>query len=164
MRHAVGRAGPCFLWRTNMWNGYDARLVDSDGAHKNGIENVKDKMVRAWRCFWMWPGSKAWTRLRTATASAPRSSKDAQPRKAMEIRKGDFVVVRTGHMERCLTAGNWEGYAGGNAARGLRFETAGSGFGRRTSPRSARIPGAARSGQMKREAPRHNPGTGWSYP
>jgi len=28
-----------------MWNGYDARLVDSDGAHKNGIEKVKAIMV-----------------------------------------------------------------------------------------------------------------------
>jgi hypothetical protein len=28
-----------------MWNGYDARLVDSGGAHKNGIEKTKDKMV-----------------------------------------------------------------------------------------------------------------------
>ena len=28
-----------------MWNGYDAGLVDSNGAQKNGIEKVKDKMV-----------------------------------------------------------------------------------------------------------------------
>src|SRR5215467_7669888 len=28
-----------------MWNGYDARLVDANGAQKNGIEKVKDKMV-----------------------------------------------------------------------------------------------------------------------
>ena len=28
-----------------MWNGYDARLVDSDGAQKNGIEKVKAEMA-----------------------------------------------------------------------------------------------------------------------
>ena len=28
-----------------MWNGYDARLVDSTGAEKNGIEKTRDKMV-----------------------------------------------------------------------------------------------------------------------
>ena len=28
-----------------MWNGYDAALVDSTGAKKNGIEKVKDRMV-----------------------------------------------------------------------------------------------------------------------
>ena len=28
-----------------MWNGYDARLVDSDGAQKNGIEKVRAEMA-----------------------------------------------------------------------------------------------------------------------
>jgi hypothetical protein len=28
-----------------MWNGYDAALVDSNGAQKNGIEKVKDRMA-----------------------------------------------------------------------------------------------------------------------
>jgi len=28
-----------------MWNGYDARLVDSTGAKKNGIEQTRDRMV-----------------------------------------------------------------------------------------------------------------------
>ncbi len=39
------------------------------------------------------------------------------------VRSGDFVIVRTGQMERCLELGKWGGYAGGNAP-GLRFETA----------------------------------------
>jgi kynurenine formamidase len=38
------------------------------------------------------------------------------------IRKGDFVIVRTGHQERCLKAKDWTGYAGGPAP-GLAFET-----------------------------------------
>ena len=41
----------------------------------------------------------------------------------VEIRRGDFVIFRTGHMERCLKSGKWGGYAGGNAP-GLKFETA----------------------------------------
>ena len=28
-----------------MWNGYDARLVDSTGAKKNGIHKTRDKMI-----------------------------------------------------------------------------------------------------------------------
>ena len=28
-----------------MWNGYDAKLVDSDGAQKNGIEKVRAEMA-----------------------------------------------------------------------------------------------------------------------
>ena len=41
----------------------------------------------------------------------------------VEIRKGDFVIVRTGHQERCLAKQDWSGYAGGDAP-GLAFETA----------------------------------------
>jgi kynurenine formamidase len=38
------------------------------------------------------------------------------------IRKGDFVLVRTGQMEACLERGEWGGYAGGDAP-GLQFES-----------------------------------------
>src|SRR5712691_1840737 len=74
-----------------MWNGYDARLVDSNGAQKNGI----------------------------GTGELEKCAAD----QGVEIQRGDFVIVRTGHMERCLRSGEWGGYAGGNAP-GLRFETA----------------------------------------
>jgi kynurenine formamidase len=40
----------------------------------------------------------------------------------VEIRRGDFVIVRTGQMEQRLAAGEWGGYAGGDAP-GLAFET-----------------------------------------
>ena len=39
----------------------------------------------------------------------------------VEIRRGDFVIVRTGQMERCLAEKKWGGYAGGDAP-GVRFE------------------------------------------
>ena len=35
--------------------------------------------------------------------------------------RGDFVIVRTGQMERCLKEGKWGGYAGGDAP-GVKFE------------------------------------------
>jgi kynurenine formamidase len=38
----------------------------------------------------------------------------------VEIRRGDFVILRTGQMERCLQQG-WGGYAGGDAP-GVKFE------------------------------------------
>ena len=41
----------------------------------------------------------------------------------MEIRQGDFVIVRTGQMEERLAKNNWGTYAAGDAP-GLRFETA----------------------------------------
>ena len=39
----------------------------------------------------------------------------------VEIRRGDFVIIRTGQMERCLAEKKWGGYAGGDAP-GVRFE------------------------------------------
>jgi len=40
----------------------------------------------------------------------------------VQIRKGDFVIVRTGQMEACNKRGEWGGYAGGDAP-GLKFES-----------------------------------------
>ena len=41
----------------------------------------------------------------------------------VDIKQGDFVIVRTGQMEQRLDAGDWGGYAGGDAP-GLAFDTA----------------------------------------
>jgi kynurenine formamidase len=105
-----------------MWNGYDARLVDSDGAQKNGIEKVKDKMAGRGvlldvarhcgvDCF------------EDGTAITNRDLDETAQAQGVEIRRGDFVIVRTGQMEQRLADGEWGGYAGGEAP-GLAFETA----------------------------------------
>jgi len=105
-----------------MWNGYDARLVDTNGAQKNGIEKVKDRMVgrgilldvaRHMGRSSLDDGEAITNADLDATAKA----------QGVEIRRGDFVIVRTGHMERCLEGSEWGGYAGGSAP-GLSFETA----------------------------------------
>src|SRR5215813_849738 len=38
------------------------------------------------------------------------------------IKRGDYVIIRTGQMERCLRNKSWDGYPGGDAP-GLAFET-----------------------------------------
>ena len=40
----------------------------------------------------------------------------------VEVKRGDFVIVRTGQMEAKLAAGSWDGYPGGDAP-GFSFET-----------------------------------------
>ena len=40
----------------------------------------------------------------------------------VSVRRGDFLLVRTGHMEAKLAAKTWDGYSGGDAP-GLAFET-----------------------------------------
>jgi kynurenine formamidase len=40
----------------------------------------------------------------------------------IELKRGDYVIVRTGMMERCQKAGSWDGYPGGDAP-GFGFDT-----------------------------------------
>ncbi|MBI4693648.1 MAG: cyclase family protein [Gammaproteobacteria bacterium] len=105
-----------------MWNGYDARLVDTNGAQKNGIEKVKAKMVgrgvlldvaRHLGLPHLEDGMAITSADLDATAAAQGTA----------IRRGDFVIVRTGQMASRLACGEWGGYAGGDAP-GLAFETA----------------------------------------
>ncbi|HTH96456.1 MAG TPA: cyclase family protein [Stellaceae bacterium] len=104
-----------------MYNGYDAKLVDSRGARKNGIENVRDKMVGRGVLLDI-ARFKGVDSLDDGYA-IPSAELDACAKaQGVEIRKGDFVIVRTGHQERCLAKKDWTGYAGGNAP-GLAFET-----------------------------------------
>jgi kynurenine formamidase len=104
-----------------MYNGYDARLVDARGGKKLGIEHVRDKMagrgvlldIARWKGVeWLEDGYAISNDDLDACAKA----------QDVEIRKGDFVIVRTGQQERCLKQKSWAGYAGGDAP-GLAFET-----------------------------------------
>ncbi len=97
-----------------MWNGYDARLVDSNGAQKNGIEKVKDKMVGRGVLLDV-ARFKGVDSLEDGYGIGTEELEKCAAAQGVEIRQGDFVIFRTGHMERCLKAGSWEGYAGGNA-------------------------------------------------
>jgi kynurenine formamidase len=105
-----------------MWNGYDARLVDSNGALKNGIEKTKDKMIGRGVLLDV-ARFKGKEFLEDGYGISTNELDACAQSQKVIVRSGDFVVVRTGQMERCLKAGSWAGYAGGDAP-GLRFETA----------------------------------------
>jgi kynurenine formamidase len=104
-----------------MWNGYDATLVDSGGAQKNGIEKVKDRMVGRGVLLDIARhlGIEALDEGMAITNDDLDACAAAQ---GVEIRRGDFLLVRTGMMEQRRRDG-WAGYAGGDAP-GLAFETA----------------------------------------
>ncbi len=105
-----------------MYNGFDARLVDSRGAQKNGIEHTRDKMVGRGVLL-----DVARHRKLSALPDGYAITSDELDAVAIaqkvEIRKGDFVIVRTGQQEACLEKGEWGTYAGGDAP-GLAFDTA----------------------------------------
>ncbi len=104
-----------------MWNGYDATLVGANGAEKNAIHKMRNKMVGRGVLLDIarWAGVDS---LDDGTAIDAEDLDACAKAQGVEIKRGDFVVYRTGHMERCLESGVWGGYAGGEAP-GVSFHT-----------------------------------------
>lgn len=109
------------MFEDNMWNGYDCREVTSAGAQKAGIEKTKEKMIgrgvlldvaRAMGHEFLPDGFAITNEVLDYTAEV----------QGVDVRRGDFVLVHTGHVQRCLTNESWDGYSGGDAP-GFAFET-----------------------------------------
>jgi kynurenine formamidase len=108
------------FYEEKMYNGFDAREVDSNGLGKLGIEHSRDKMIgrgvlldiaRFKGVEWLEDGY-----------GIPNDELDACAKaQKVAIGRGDFVILRTGQMERCLKQQKWGGYAGGDAP-GVKFE------------------------------------------
>jgi kynurenine formamidase len=103
-----------------MYNGHDARLVDCNGLAKLGIEHARAKMVgrgvlldvaRHNGVEYLQDGYGISNDELDRTAAA----------QGVEIRRGDFVILRTGQMAQRMKSGAWGGYAGGDAP-GVKFE------------------------------------------
>jgi kynurenine formamidase len=108
------------FYEGKMYNGFDAALADSRGLEKLGIEHAKNKLVgrgvlldiaRFRGVDWLKDGEGISNDELNTCARAQN----------VEIKRGDFVILRTGQMERCLKEKKWGGYAGGDAP-GVRFE------------------------------------------
>ena len=104
-----------------MWNGRDCRTVTSFGAQECGIEQTRAKMVgrgvlldipRLLGRDWLDDGFGITNDLLDRAVAAT----------GVAVGRGDFLLVRTGHLEAKRAAGSWDGYSGGDAP-GLAFET-----------------------------------------
>jgi len=109
------------FYENHMWNGYDCREVTSFGAQKCGIEKTKNKLVGR-GVFLDVARALGKPDLEDGYAITCDDLDKTAKAQNVAIKRGDHVVVRTGHMERCLAAKNWDGYAGGDAP-GFAFET-----------------------------------------
>ena len=104
-----------------MWNGYDARLVDSRGARKNAIHKTRDRMIGRGVLLDI-PRFHGGDYLEDGYGIDSVELDACALAQGVEVRRGDFVIVRTGQMEHCLAQHDWGAYAAGDAP-GLRFET-----------------------------------------
>jgi kynurenine formamidase len=108
------------FYEDKMYNGYDATNVDSRGVHKLGIEHARAKMVGRGVLLDV-ARHKGVECLDDGYGIANDELDAVAKAQGVAIKKGDFVIIRTGQMERCLKAGQWGGYAGGDAP-GVKFE------------------------------------------
>jgi kynurenine formamidase len=97
------------FYQGKMWNGYDCTLVTSTGAAKNSIDKTTSKLAgrgvlldvaRHKGVRSLEPGYAITVADLEATAAAQK----------VEVRRGDFLLIRTGHMTRYLERKNWRGY------------------------------------------------------
>jgi len=105
----------------HMWNGYDCRNVTSAGAQKCGIEKTRDKMVGRGVLLDI-PQMLGQDYLPDGFAITCEMLENAGRHFGVEVRRGDFLLVRTGQMEAMRAAKTWDGYPGGDAP-GLAFDT-----------------------------------------
>ena len=109
------------FYENSMWNGYDCREVTSNGAQKCGIEKTKNKMVGR-GVFLDVPRALGKRWLDDAYAITVADLDRTAAKQGVTVKRGDYVIVRTGQMEAKLEAGSWDGYPGGDAP-GFGFET-----------------------------------------
>jgi kynurenine formamidase len=105
-----------------MYNGLGPEHVTSTGARTNAIDVLTDKVVGRgilldiprWKGRpWLEPGEPISDRDLAACAEA----------QGVEVRRGDIVLVRTGHITMCRDRGDWGTYAAGDAP-GLALSSA----------------------------------------
>jgi kynurenine formamidase len=109
------------FYENYMWNGYDCREVTSFGAQKCGIEKTKDRMVGR-GVFLDVARALGKDALDDGYAITSADLDKTAAAHGVQVRRGDYVIVRTGQMEAKLAAGSWDGYPGGDAP-GFSFET-----------------------------------------
>jgi kynurenine formamidase len=103
-----------------MYNGFDAALADSRGLEKLGIEHASNKLVGRGVLLDI-ARFKDKDYLEDGYGISNDDLNVCARAQNVEIKRGDFVILRTGQMERCLKQKKWGGYAGGDAP-GVRFE------------------------------------------
>jgi kynurenine formamidase len=97
-----------------MYNGYGPEYVSSTGATRNAIHALKDKVVgrgvlldipRHRGVEWLEPGEPIHDHELEACAES----------QGVEVRSGDILLVRTGHITKCRADGHWGTYSAGDA-------------------------------------------------
>ena len=96
-----------------MYNGWKASEVSSTGAKKNGIFNSREKIVGRGVLLDVARVKRKETLPRGEGVTSVWL-KEAAEKQKVEVREGDIILVRTGHMAATKKTGSWGDYAGGD--------------------------------------------------
>ena len=108
------------FFEDEMYNGYSATLAHSGGAEKNGIENIRATASGRGVLLDL-PHQLGMTELEPGHRLTCEDFDACAADQGVEVREGDFVLVRTGQLGGCLAPGEWSDYASGDAP-GPAFE------------------------------------------
>jgi kynurenine formamidase len=97
-----------------MYNGYSAGQVTSRGAQRNGITQAADRIAGRGVLLDL-PAAKGVPYLEPGYPITGDDLSDAAAAESVDVRRGDFVLVRTGAIARVNERGQWGDYAGGDA-------------------------------------------------
>jgi len=109
------------FYEDKAYNGHDAKLIDSRGLSVLGIEHSKNKMVGRGVLLDV-ARAKGVESLDDGYGITNEDLYTTAKKQNVELKRGDYIIVRTGMMERCQKVGSWDGYPGGDAP-GFGFET-----------------------------------------
>ena len=108
------------FYEDKAYNGYDAKLIDAKGLNVLGIEHSKNKMVGRGVLLDI-ASFRGVDWLKDGESISNDEIDQCAKKQGVKIGRADFVIIRTGQMERCLKEEKWGGYAGGDAP-GVKFE------------------------------------------
>ena len=102
------------FFEQQMYNGYSAGQVTSRGAQRNGVTPAADRIVGRGVLLDL-PSVKGVPYLEPGYPISGHDLHHACAAHGVDVRRGDFVLVRTGALARVRERGAWEDYAGGDA-------------------------------------------------
>jgi kynurenine formamidase len=102
------------FFEQQMYNGYSASYVSSSGARRNAVIKAADRMIGRGVLLDL-PAALGVPYLSPGHAIGGDDLDRACRHHGVEIRRGDFVLVRTGSIARVRERGAWADYAGGDA-------------------------------------------------
>src|SRR5208337_3291647 len=93
------------FYHDKMYNGHDAKNVDSRGVHRLGIEHTRDRMVGRGVLLDV-ARFKGVDSLDDGYGISNDELDKTAKAQGVTMKPGDYIIVRTGHMERCIKAGS----------------------------------------------------------